>query len=346
MLVTYHTRHARNRRRSHSRSARFPRSAAPVRAPLAAMRVAAAARVLLPSPPHGARVRIRGLTASSHASVDVREDETLDVLGRSHLLAVQARDGYRASVDALALAWRAHARRSLDAPGARIADLGAGSSGAVGLAYAAVARAGATTFYESQRASADRLRRTLDANAVAVERSCGTVEICLVDCGDAVSATSRSGTCDVVLSNPPFFSERREGTTSARAGRSEERRIGRFESTATLDDFCVFAKALLRVNGEFHVVYPARGRDRLEAAMARAFGGVSVEPCFDHPGAPQASLVFACATKRECNDALGAFAVEELPAIALHPRPRESDGNRRYVDEFEAFLSCVAAATV
>lgn len=301
-----------------------------------------AARALIPRTAVRARSRGRSTAGRARSRVDVREDETLDVLGRSNLLAVQSRDGYRVGVDALALAWRAHASRARDVDRARIADLGAGSSGAVALAYAAVARAGETTFYEVQPTSAKRLRRTLDANALAVERSCGTVEIVVADCATSASAASRRGTCDVVLSNPPFFSARREGTS---ASRSEERRIGRFESTATLDDFCAFAKALLRPHGEFHVVYPARGREQLATAMGRAFGRVSLEPCFDHPGAPRASLIFARA-RRECDDAIGAVEVEELPAIALHPRPREDDGSRRYVDEFEAFLSRVAAATV
>ncbi|CAL52429.1 DNA methylase, N-6 adenine-specific, conserved site [Ostreococcus tauri] len=272
--------------------------------------------------------------------VTVHPDETLDVLGRSKLKAVQSRVGYRSGVDALALAWRAHASSTTktdEYERLRIADLGAGSSGAVGLAYALAREASVVALFELQSSSVERLRRTIEANRRAIEKVGLDVEVIEADCGDLGEAEGFRGAFDVVLTNPPYFDESK-GTL---AGRSEERRIGRFESTASLEDFCTFAKTMLKEDGgEFHVVYPFFQRERLERAMVDVFCNVRVAACYDYPGADRASLVFGSA---KTGDKCGKI---ELEPFALHHRPRESDGNRAYVDDFERFLAKVAESDV
>lgn len=272
--------------------------------------------------------------------VELADDERVNVLGPSELVAIQTTDGYRTGVDAFALAWRARARRDrLSRPsrvGESVADLGAGSSGAVGLAYCS-ASPGTTrecVFFEKQKASADRCARSVVANCVDFD-----AQVVEADCGDSDAARTWRGRFDVVLANPPFF-ERSRGTPTSK---SEEKMLGRFESTATIEDFCIFAREIMKPGvGEFFVVFPAHGRSRVVRAMRRVFGdgAVTVTECFDNPNANEANLVFVRASLSD--DDVGSDAEEET--CALHPKPREGGGQRAYAEPFSRFLRRVASA--
>jgi tRNA1(Val) A37 N6-methylase TrmN6 len=267
--------------------------------------------------------------------VEVADDERVNVLGPSELVAIQTVDGYRAGVDAFALAWRARERRDRLSLVESVADLGAGSSGAVGLAYCSASprstRACECVFFEKQKASADRCARSVIANCVDFD-----ARVVVADCVDSDAARTWRGRFDVVLSNPPFF-ERERGTPTSK---SEEKMLGRFESTATIHDFCVFAREIMKPNGEFFVVYPAQGRSRVVEAMQRVFGAgvVTVTECFDHPEATEPNLVFVRASLGdETSD-------DEQETCALHPKPREGGGQRAYAEPFARFLRRVANA--
>ena len=248
------------------------------------------------------------------------------------------------AVDALALAWFARrSRGDVESFADRACDLGAGSSGAVGLAYAlSGARPARATFVEAQRDSCERLRRSVETNARASDAFDVVMGDVVEDARALLDDRKMRRAFDVVLTNPPFF-EATRGTPP----KNKEKKGARFGiledgGAATIHDFIGFAKEALREDGEFFVVYPSLGRARLLAAMVAAFGddAVRATDVFDHEGASRPSLVFARATLR----GYSGDAVET--SCALYQEARVGEGKRAYVDSFEMFLQRVAQAGV
>jgi tRNA1(Val) A37 N6-methylase TrmN6 len=291
-----------------------------------------AARAYTPRAARPATTIARALSTTPR----IANGETLDVLGASKLRVVQSKVGYRTGVDALALAWFARQSRGDAESADRACDLGAGSSGAIGLAYAlSGSRPARATFVEAQRDSYERLCRSVQANARATDAFDVTLGDVAEDACVLLNDRGMRQAFDVVLTNPPFFQ-----AASGTPPKDEEKALGRFESTATIRDFVAFAKETLREDGEMFVVYPSLGRARLLAAMVEAFGdgGVRVTDVFDHEGAPQPSLVFVrAALRRYSGDTF-----EET--CALYQKARVGEGKRAYVSSFELFLERVAQA--
>ena len=294
---------------------------------------------------------VRALSTAPRAP-RVADGETLDVLGASKLRVVQSKVGYRTGVDALALAWFARrSRGDVESFADRACDLGAGSSGAVGLAYAlSGARPARATFVEAQRDSCERLRRSVETNARASDAFDVVPGDVVEDARALLDDRKMRREFDVVLTNPPFF-EATRGTPP----KNKEKKGARFGiledgGAATIHDFIGFAKEALREDGEFFVVYPSLGRARLLAAMVAAFGddAVRATDVFDHEGAPRPSLVFARATLRGYSgDAVEtSCALYQETSCALYQEARVGEGKRAYVDSFEMFLQRVAQAGV
>lgn len=265
-------------------------------------------------------------------------DDTVDVLGDSGLVVAQGRRGYRTSVDSLALAWRAATasghKESDDASSTLVADLGAGC-GVVGLAYALATRS-SCVFFEKQSVSAKRCEWNARVNG-ADGRLGDASRVVEWDVADAAS-DEHVGRFDVVLCNPPYFVP----TTGTPTMSSEEKLLARFESTASTIDFARFAASLLKPGGQFFVVYPHQGRERVIEAVIEAFGNARVVDCLDNPLADAPSLVFVRATLGEI-ERRGVVVEEESPCL-LHPEPRRDERKRPYVDEFAQFLQVVAGA--
>jgi tRNA1(Val) A37 N6-methylase TrmN6 len=266
-------------------------------------------------------------------------DDTVDVLGDSGLVVAQGRRGYRTSVDSLALAWRAataSARKaSDDASSTLVADLGAGC-GVVGLAYALATRS-SCVFFEKQSVSAKRCEWNARVNG-ADGRLGNKSRVVEWDVADAAS-DEHVGRFDVVLCNPPYFVP----TSGTPTMSSEEKLLARFESTASTIDFARFAASLLKPGGQFFVVYPHQGRERVIEAVVEAFGHARVVDCLDNPLADAPSLVFVQATLGEI-ERRGVVEEEEESPCSLHPEPRRDERKRPYVDEFARFLRVVAGA--
>lgn len=172
----------------------------------------------------------------------MRGEETVDELRAHGLRIIQARDGYRFSLDPLLLC----AFAALGA-GERAIDLGTGS-GIIPLILA---------------------RRCPDATFVAVEMQDGLAALAarnialnglddrIMLCHDDVLALRRRfpvSSFDLVLSNPPYR-RRGSGKVSPKRGRDD----ARHESTATLADFLAAAKYLVKPTGRICFIYhPSR----------------------------------------------------------------------------------------
>jgi len=260
-------------------------------------------------------------------------DDTVDVLGDSGLVVAQGRRGYRTSVDSLALAWRAAAYAASDDDSSMlVADLGAGC-GVVGLAYALATRS-TCVFFEKQSVSAKRCEWNVRVNG-ADGRLGNASQVVEWDVADAAS-DKYVGRFDVVLCNPPYFVP----ATGTPTMSSEEKLLARFESTASTVDFARFAASLLKPGGQFFVVYPHQGRERVIEAVIEAFGDARIVDCLDNPLANAPSLVFVRATLGETRHQ--GSREEEEPPCSLHPEPRRDERKRPYVDDFARFLQVVA----
>ena len=226
---------------------------------------------------------VRALSTAPRAP-RVADGETLDVLGASKLRVVQSKVGYRTGVDALALAWFARrSRGDVESFADRACDLGAGSSGAVGLAYAlSGARPARATFVEAQRDSCERLRRSVETNARASDAFDVVLGDVVEDARALLDDRKMRRAFDVVLTNPPFF-EATRGTPP----KNKEKKGARFGiledgGAATIHDFIGFAKEALREDGEFFVVYPSLGRARLLAAKGPSACALDLTDCSGH----------------------------------------------------------------
>lgn len=200
--------------------------------------------------------------ADPHEGLVPGPDETLDTLLRDRVRLLQARKGYRTSVDAMALAF--FALQDPPVPLQRAVDLGAGS----GLISILLARSRLNLhvdLVELQPELAARAGRNLQLNGVA-----DRAVVHLHDLGGPWPALPPA---QLVVSNPPYFQ-----TLHRPPPRHPERFAAHCETTASLERFAAAAAVLLAPEGHACFVYPLEGRRRLLQALQQAGLG-HIEDC-------------------------------------------------------------------
>ena len=126
--------------------------------------------------------------------------------------------------------------------GERVCDLGAGT-GLLGLLLLAREPSLHITNVEIQSAACDLAQRTAALNGLESAVTC--VE------GDLRQPSLLpAGSFDLVVSNPPYFSE-----SSGALAHSDARRTARSEVSCTLEDICAAASRLLRWGGRLALVF-------------------------------------------------------------------------------------------
>jgi tRNA1(Val) A37 N6-methylase TrmN6 len=201
-----------------------------------------------------------------------RADVTEDAVLGGRLVLCQPRKGHRVGHDAILLAAACSAR-----PGERLIELGAGV-GAAGLAVARRVDGLALTLIEIDPALAELARRNAGRNGLA-ERTCVVCLDVTTSPADFAAVGLSRGKADHVLMNPPFNPAHNpspdRGRSLAHAGTDE-----------TLRRWVETAAWLLRPAGSLTLIWRADGVDAVLAALAGAFGGLSILPIHPKPGAP------------------------------------------------------------
>lgn len=165
----------------------------------------------------------------------------------------QPADGYRAPVDGLLLA-------SFAGRTARTAvDLGAGA-GIITLALLARDAASSVIAVELDPLLAACAQSNVDANGFA-----NRTTVVIDDVRNL--ARARRGSADLVVANPPFYTDATH--TPPRDGRARRSRAGQV-STDPLADFVLAARGLLGRSGRACFVWPAWDLERLLARSASA----------------------------------------------------------------------------
>jgi tRNA1Val (adenine37-N6)-methyltransferase len=247
-------------------------------------------------------------------SLSPRPDETLDLLFGARVPLLQARDGHRTSVDALAVAW--FAWRVAGAMGVlphRVCDLGAGT-GLVSLLLGRVWPRAQLHLVELQPQQVERAVRNLALSGLSARA--------IVECRDLADGLTIEGSAQLVVCNPPFRVPGREVVSANR-----ERRLAHFESSASLEVFAARALQALAPQGVSCWVYPWHGVQRLTAALQAHARHVEVWPLYHRHGdaAPTRALV----------------AVSQQPLPQAAPLALHEVGlpDSEYAREIQAFLS-------
>jgi tRNA1(Val) A37 N6-methylase TrmN6 len=245
-------------------------------------------------------------------------DITDDALLGGRLRLRQPRRGHRFGHDAVLLAAAVTATG-----GDRVVDLGAGV-GAAGLALAARAAGVSVTLVEVEPAlallAAENARRNgfgdrVQALALDVDAS-----------PRAFAAVGlAAGSVDAVMMNPPFNDPAR-----LQASPEAQRRRAYAAADASLGRWVRTAKRLLRANGTLTLIWRADGLADVLAALAPAFGSITVRPIHGRPNAPAIRVLL-----RAIKGGRGPLAVE--PALTL------TDAAGRPTPEAEAVLRAATA---
>jgi tRNA1Val (adenine37-N6)-methyltransferase len=190
------------------------------------------------------------VSSSDSTGKFLRSNETLDDLRPAGLKVIQAKCGYRFSLDPVLLCAFARVEG-----GETVADLGTGS-GVAPLLLAARTRAKKIVGVEIQPGLADRARRSVLLN-------------CLQDRIDILEGDLRRlqgslepQTFEVVVANPPF---RPPGT--GRQAPVSERAAARHELAGGLTDFLRAASYLLKNGGRLYIVFLAERLAELLVGM-------------------------------------------------------------------------------
>ncbi|MDG5467849.1 tRNA1(Val) (adenine(37)-N6)-methyltransferase [Deltaproteobacteria bacterium IMCC39524] len=187
----------------------------------------------------------------------VANDETLDELIATGFKVLQAKKGYRYSLDPVLLcAFISSVKNS------RVVDLGTGN-GVIPFLLSSRKEAVSIIGVELQRQMIERARRSVELNGLG--ESIQLVHADIRELDEVLSA----GSCDVVTANPPYRVE-----SSGRNAENGERCIARHERYGGLRDFLRAAAFLLTSGGRFYVVYLAERLPELLAEMR----GSKIEP--------------------------------------------------------------------
>ena len=176
---------------------------------------------------------------------------TKEDLGRAGFVLYQNEDGFRFGTDSVLLAWFASSfvRKNRKSP-PRFLELGAGC-GPVSMLVAARVPDALIDCIEIKPGACEALRRNIDANSLT-----GRVRAFNADIR-YLPPEVRQQQYDVVMFNPPFFSDAR-GPKCRREGSDGERLSGRFEENGTADDF-LSAAASRVVQSSGHIVMIMHG---------------------------------------------------------------------------------------
>jgi tRNA1Val (adenine37-N6)-methyltransferase len=181
-----------------------------------------------------------------------RLDETLDDLTIGGLKIIQAKSGYRFSLDPVLLNGFISGIRNCS-----VLDLGTGN-GIIPLLLSARKKALSITGVEVQPEMAERAGRTIQMNGLQA-----SVTIVQGDIRDLPCDGLEAAAFDVVTANPPY---RETGT--GRVAVDDERGMARHELAGGLDAFLRAAGAMLKSGGNFYVVYLAERLAELLTGMA------------------------------------------------------------------------------
>ena len=239
----------------------------------------------------------------------LEEGETLDALFGGRLYFIQAKLGYRFSVDAVLLAALCGAQA-----GARALDLGCGS-GVVGIILAGLSLVDSAAGVEIQPGLAGMARRNVAINGLESK-----VEIVEADLREP-DIGLEPGSFDLAVANPPF---REPG--SGRVNPDEEKALARHEIAGSLEDFLAAAHRLLKPKGAFSAIYPARRLAHAARVVEDAgFALKTLWPIFSRPEEEGRLFVFT-ATKG------GSPGVKIMPPFYIYGSKGE------YSPRMEAFL--------
>lgn len=179
-------------------------------------------------------------------------DETVDALLLRDRKIIQAKNGYRFSIDPVLLCGFMNL-----APGSHILDLGTGN-GVIPLILAQRSQDWRIVGVERQAAMAGRARRSVELNDLADH-----IEIFSADVRNLpASLTGKSW--DAVCANPPY-----RPAGSGRVAPHDERAAARHELAGTFVDFVRAAASLLARGGKFHIIFLAERLTALLAEMSR-----------------------------------------------------------------------------
>ncbi len=200
-------------------------------------------------------------------------ETTEDAVLGGRLVLHQPRRGHRVGHNAILLAAAVPARS-----GEQAVDLGSGV-GAAGLALARRVEGLAVTLVEIDPSLAALAETNAARNGlVARVRS-----VCIDVTKTAASLTAAGlapGMAAHVLMNPPF------NIAQHHPSPDPARRLAHAASGETLDRWVAAAARLLDAAGTLTLIWRADGLDSVLAALAAAFGAVSVLPVYPKPDAP------------------------------------------------------------
>ena len=179
-------------------------------------------------------------------------DETLDSLTIGGLKILQAKNGYRFSLDPVLL--------NGFIPGVRdcsVLDLGTGN-GIIPLLLSARNEALSIAGVEVQQGMVERAGRTMAFNGLEA-----SVRIIQGDIRDLPFDGLETAAFDIVTANPPY-----RAADSGRVAPDDERGMARHELAGGLDAFLRAAGTMLKTGGSFYVVYLAERLAELLTGMA------------------------------------------------------------------------------
>lgn len=171
-------------------------------------------------------------------TIDIREGERLDDLGRKGYRIIQNPKTFCFGIDAVLLTGFARVK-----PGSHVLDLGTGT-GIIPILLEAKTEASHLTGLEIQEESADMARRSVALN--------GLEEKIAIVTGDLKEASFLLGKSafDVVTCNPPYMIGE-HGLT----GGNRQKTIARHEVLCTFEDVAREAAVLLKPGGNFYLVH-------------------------------------------------------------------------------------------
>ncbi len=179
-------------------------------------------------------------------------DETLDDLTIGGLKILQAKNGYRFSLDPVLLNGFISGVRDC-----RVLDLGTGN-GIIPLLLSARNEALSIAGVEVQQAMAERAGRTMALNGLEA-----SVQIIQGDIRALPFDGLEAAAFEVVTANPPY-----RAPDTGRVAPDDERGMARHELAGGLDTFLRAADSMLKTGGSFYVVYLAERLAELLTGMA------------------------------------------------------------------------------
>ncbi len=170
---------------------------------------------------------------------ELREGETLDIIGGDQLSLIQPKNGYRFSIDSLLL-W-GFLRPD---PNSHWVDLGAGC-GILSIALARINGVRSVTAVEIQPSLAELIRRNVILNGVTSKITC--IEGDIRDPKTLENISPADGICV----NPPYYK-----SFSGRINPNREKALARHELRGTLKDFIRGGHFVLKRGGCYNIILP------------------------------------------------------------------------------------------